>query len=58
MLMLQMINNAGFRHKNNDTSIFMGSLKRIINRTGLEEHEMAVLTKLFSQFNYIGKSND
>lgn len=57
-VVLRMINSAGFRHKNNDPSIFMGSLRRIFGRTGLDEHEMAVLIKLFSQFTYVDQNND
>ncbi|BBM85687.1 RNA methyltransferase [Candidatus Uabimicrobium amorphum] len=57
-VVLRMINSAGFRHKNNDSSIFMGSLRRIFGRTGLDEHEMAILIKLFSQFTYVERKND
>lgn len=57
-VVLRMIDSAGFRHKNNDPSIFMGSLRRIFGRTGLEEHEMAVLIKLFSQFTYAEKKHN
>lgn len=52
----KMIDSAGFRHKNNDPSIFMDSLRRIFGRTGLEMHEMDVLIKLFSQFTYAKKN--
>ena len=57
-VVLTMINQAGFRHKNNDTNIFMGALKRIFHRTGLNEQEMAILIKLFSQFRYLDNANE
>lgn len=57
-IVLRMINQAGFRHKNNDPSIFMSAVKRIFNRSGLEEHEMSILIKLFSQFDYLDRNNE
>lgn len=52
---LEIIDSAGFRHKNKDREIFIGALRRIFGRTGLDEHELSVLYKLFSQFKIILK---
>ncbi len=55
---LEIIDKAGFRHKNNDSSIFMRCLRRIFGRTGLDPQELKVLYKLFSQFEYLRRKED
>jgi tRNA (cytidine32/uridine32-2'-O)-methyltransferase len=45
----EILDLAGFHHRNNRPSIFLGVLRRIFTRTGLEEREVKALYKLFSQ---------
>lgn len=51
---VEIIDMAGFRHKNETNDIFVGALRRVFGRTGLDEHEISVLYKLFSQFKILG----
>lgn len=48
--LLKMLDGSGFRHKNERKEVFVGALRRIFSRTGLEERDLKVLYKLFSQF--------
>lgn len=47
---LEILNDSGFRHKNERTEVFIGCLRRIFGRTGFEERELRVMYKLFNQF--------
>jgi tRNA/rRNA methyltransferase len=52
---LEILDMAGFRHKNDCTEIFIGALRRVFGRTGLTEHELNVMYKLFSQFKILAR---
>ena len=58
-LFLQYVNGiielAGFQHKNKRPSVFLGILRRIFTRTGLEPRDLKVLYKLFDQFEKIAR---
>ncbi len=55
---VEIIDLAGFRHKNETTDIFVGALRRVFGRTGLDNHELSVLYKLFSQCKNLAKKKE
>lgn len=55
---LKFIDNVGFRHKNNDNTIFIAALRRIFGRTGLDQHDLNVLFKLFAQVRRTAAENE
>lgn len=54
---LEMIDTAGFRHRNERSTVFIGALRRVLGRTGLDENELNLLYKLFSQFRFLVPKN-
>ena len=44
------LNNIGFRHKNDKPEIFIGKLRRLLSRVGIQKSELNTLYKLFRQF--------